>query len=141
MKDSYQAIASTGFAQIRARNVNYSKYIYLYLVYSDEKKNLFQNTKGLQYPTVGFEVFKNLKIYLPDLATQQQIVDYCDANQKIIDSLEAKIKANKELAKTYLASVLGLQQTETNEYSASAENFTDSEVSPEIENPAKKQKQ
>jgi len=141
MKDSYQAIASTGFAQIRARNVNYSKYIYLYLVYSDEKKNLFQNTKGLQYPTVGFEVFKNLKIYLPDLATQQQIVDYCDANQKIIDSLEAKIKANKELAKTYLASVLGLQQTETNEYSASAENLTDSEVSPEIESPAKKQKQ
>lgn len=82
-----------------------------------------------------------LEIPLPPIATQQQIVDYCDANQNIIDSLEAKIKANKELAKTYLASVLGLQQTEPHEYSASAENLTDSEVSPEIESPAKKQKQ
>jgi restriction endonuclease S subunit len=82
-----------------------------------------------------------LEIPLPPLATQQQIVDYCDANQKIIDLLESEIKANKELAKNYLASVLGLQQTDPNEYSASAENLTDSEVSPEIESPAKKQKQ
>ena len=82
-----------------------------------------------------------IQIPLPPLAIQQQIVDYCDDNQKTIDSLEAKIKANKELAKTYLASVLGLQQTEPHEYSASAENVTDSEVSPEIESPAKKQKQ
>jgi hypothetical protein len=37
--------------------------------------------------------------------------------------------------------VLGLQQTEPHEYSASAENLTDSDVSPEIESPAKKQKQ
>jgi type I restriction-modification system DNA methylase subunit/restriction endonuclease S subunit len=103
---------------------------------------------------IDFKSFFNIQIPLPDLAIQQQIVDYCDDNQKTIDSLEAKIKANKELAKTYLASVLGLQQTEPHEYSASAENLTDSDVSPEIEaeveteaeaeeytSPAKKQKQ
>jgi restriction endonuclease S subunit len=116
------------------------KYVFYYLTY-----NKTELAKKAHFTTnIGHISMNDLKSYnlkIPPLTIQQQIVDYCDANQKIIDLLEAEIKANKELSKNYLASVLGLQQTDPNEYSASAENLTDSEVSPEIESPAKKQKQ
>jgi type I restriction enzyme S subunit len=116
-----------------------TKYIYYYLF--NNITIIEAGFVGANHKNITKEYVSKILILLPDLATQQQIVDYCDANQKIIDLLESEIKANKELSKNYLASALGLQQTDPNEYSASAENLTDSEVSPEIESPAKKQKQ
>jgi len=47
--------------------------------------------------------FYNLKIPIPSLERQQEIVDYCEANDALIASLEAEIERNKQQANQFLA--------------------------------------
>jgi Type I restriction modification DNA specificity domain. len=69
------------------------KYVYYYL----KTINFTILKSGCAHPKLNSNVLKSIKIPLPDLATQQQIVDYCDDNQNLIEQLEQNIKINEEL--------------------------------------------
>ena len=104
-------IASTGFAQIRVKDSNeiLSKYLY-YIITSDYITNdLINKAKGAQYPAVSFDDFENLKIPIPSLERQQEIVNYCKNNDKLIKKLEQEIETNKEHATLFIKSIVKIQ--------------------------------
>jgi restriction endonuclease S subunit len=100
-KCSYSSLMYRLIPKIRLNLKFYYYYLNLYLS-EIEKYN-----KGLANKVLDKEKLMVLfKIPLPDLATQQQIVDYCDANQNLIEHLEQNIKINEELSKNFLEQIL-----------------------------------
>ena len=50
-----------------------------------------------------------LKIHIPSLERQQEIVNYCKNNDKLIKKLEQEIETNKEQAKLFIKSIVKIQ--------------------------------
>lgn len=101
-------IASTGFAQIRVKDINIvlPRYIYYLLVTKKYSDILVSKAKGVQYPAVSFTVFEKLKLVIPSLEEQKEIVDYCESNNKIIEMLKKEIEQNNILANEFISSII-----------------------------------
>lgn len=80
-KEIPNAVYSTGFAVLRSKNekVLMNKYLYLIFMNLDELMNqiIDRMPKG-QYPSINKSDIEGLKIPLPPLSIQQQIVKECD---------------------------------------------------------------
>ena len=106
--DIQNGIASTGFADIRVKepNTTLSKYLY-YIMTSDYVSNdLISKAKGAQYPALSFDDFKNIKISIPSLKRQKEIVEYCEYNDNLIKQLEKEIENNKKQAQQFITSIV-----------------------------------
>jgi restriction endonuclease S subunit len=76
--DIQNGIASTGFADIRVKEPNtiLSKYLY-YIMTSDYiSEDLISKAKGAQYPAVSFDDFETIKIPVPSIEHQKEIIEY-----------------------------------------------------------------
>ena len=102
--DIENCIASTGFAQIRVKesHILLSNYLYLIITCEYISEELVSKAKGAQYPAVSFDEFENLKIPIPSLERQQEIVDYCQSNYKLIQQLEKYIELNKQQSQQFI---------------------------------------
>ena len=106
--DIQNGIASTGFADIRVKEPNtiLSKYLY-YIMTSDYiSDDLISKAKGAQYPTVSFDDFETIKIPIPSLERQQEIVAYCESNDALIRQLEMEIENNKKQAQLFIDGIV-----------------------------------
>jgi len=106
--DIQNGIASTGFADIRVteQNTILSKYLY-YIMTSDYiSDDLISKAKGAQYPAVSFDDFETIKIHIPSLERQQEIVEYCEYNDTLIKQLEKEIENNKKQAHQFMSSIV-----------------------------------
>ena len=120
--DIQNGIASTGFADIRVKEPNtiLSKYLY-YIMTSDYiSDDLISKAKGAQYPAVSFDDFETIKIPVPSLERQTEIVEYCEFNDTLIKQLEKEIENNKKQAQQFITGIVKAQvkkdveeQTET----------------------------
>jgi type I restriction enzyme M protein len=109
--DIQNGVASTGFADIRVKEPNtiLSKYLY-YIMTSDYiSDDLISKAKGAQYPTVSFNDFKTIKIPIPSLERQKEIVEYCEYNDTLIKQLEKEIENNKKQAQQFITSIVKSQ--------------------------------
>lgn len=109
-------IASTGFADIRVKEPNtiLSKYLY-YIMTSDYISDyLIRKAKGAQYPAVSFDDFETIKIPIPSLEIQKEIVEYCEKNEKLIQQLEQEIENNKKEAEKFMKNVIKLKKRRNN---------------------------
>jgi type I restriction-modification system DNA methylase subunit/restriction endonuclease S subunit len=109
--DIQNGIASTGFADIRVKEPNtiLSKYLY-YIMTSDYiSDDLISKAKGAQYPTVSFDDFETIKIPIPSLERQQEIVAYCESNDALIRQLEVEIENNKSQAQKFIDGIVKSQ--------------------------------
>jgi len=61
---------------------------------------------GVGIPRINKEKFYNIQIPVPSLEIQNQIVEYCDKNNYIINLLEKEIENNKKLGSDYIKSIL-----------------------------------
>ena len=59
----------------------FSKYIYYYLCHIDAKDLILNDS----YPSIRQEELEQIKVYLPDLSTQQEIVNQIEQEEKIIE--------------------------------------------------------
>jgi type I restriction-modification system DNA methylase subunit len=112
--DIQNGIASTGFADIRVKEPNtiLSKYLY-YIMTSDYiSDDLISKAKGAQYPAVSFDDFETIKIPLPSLERQKEIVDYCEYNDTLIKQLETEIENNKKQAQQFITGIVKAQVKE-----------------------------
>ena len=113
--DIQNGIASTGFADIRVKEPNtiLSKYLY-YIMTSDYiSDDLISKAKGAQYPAVSFDDFETIKIPVPSLERQKEIVEYCEYNDTLIKQLEKEIENNKNKAQQFITGIVKAQvQTE-----------------------------
>ena len=81
------------------------KYLYYYL--QNEQLNI---QKLAKYSTnlghIDMNKFKEFKIPIPSLERQQEIVEYCEYNDKLIKQLEKEIENNKNQAKLFINSIV-----------------------------------
>jgi type I restriction-modification system DNA methylase subunit len=133
--DIQNGIASTGFADIRVKEPNtiLSKYLY-YIMTSDYISNdLISKAKGAQYPAVSFDDFETIKIPVPSLERQKEIVEYCEYNDTLIKQLEKEIENNKKQAHQFITGIVKAQvQTEEQTDTSSVNTEPIDEVQNEI---------
>jgi type I restriction-modification system DNA methylase subunit/restriction endonuclease S subunit len=106
--DINNGIASTGFADIRVKEQNtiLSKYLY-YIMTSDYiTDDLISKAKGAQYPAVSFDDFETIKISIPSLEKQKEIIEYCENNDTLIKQLEKEIENNKKQAQLFMSDII-----------------------------------
>ena len=108
--DNYIIIGNGGNANIHYQN-NFScsshcyvlkgtKYIYYYLI--NNINMLEDGFKGATIHNISKEYIKNIKIPIPSLEKQKEIVEYLDFNNNLIDNLNKEIENNKNQAKLFL---------------------------------------
>ena len=115
--DIQNGIASTGFADIRVKEPKtiLSKYLY-YIMTSDYiTDDLISKAKGAQYPAVSFDDFETIKIPIPSLERQQEIVEYCENNDTLIKQLEKEIENNKKQAQLFMSGIVKAKVQDNNE--------------------------
>jgi type I restriction enzyme S subunit len=67
---------------------------------------VISNSDGVSYPSITSTELVKIKILLPPLSEQQQIVTYLDQKTKEIDDLIASEKKRIELMKEYRQSLI-----------------------------------
>ena len=109
--DIKNGIASTGFADIRVKepNIILSKYLYYIMTSNYISEDLISKAKGAQYPAVSFDDFKTIKIPIPSIERQKEIVEYCEYNDTLIKQLEKEIKNNKKQAQQFITGIVKAQ--------------------------------
>jgi type I restriction-modification system DNA methylase subunit len=92
------------FAFIENKQLLNKMYLYYYLKSIEE--HLISLGKGTAQPCISMEKLKSLKIPIPSLEKQQEIVAYCDYNCNLIKQLENEIEHNKELAEQFIKDIV-----------------------------------
>lgn len=85
--------------RIEFENDTLLTYVYYYLHTIDFQ--LFRT--GSTYPKLSGSSLKSIKIHIPSLERQHEIVDYCDQNHALIQKLEQEIERNQEMAKQFMS--------------------------------------
>jgi type I restriction-modification system DNA methylase subunit len=83
------------------------KYMFYYL--QSIQPELLSIAKGTAQLGINQENFYKLKIQVPTLERQREIVEYCEYNDSIIKQLEKEIKNNKKQAKQFITSIVKAQ--------------------------------
>jgi restriction endonuclease S subunit len=80
------------------------KYIYYYLL---EKQEYIEENyqKGCANKSLDIEEFNLMKIPIPSIEIQEDIIEYCDNNIKIIENLNKTIEGNKKIIKDIMNSI------------------------------------
>jgi type I restriction-modification system DNA methylase subunit len=80
------------------------KYIYYYLL---EKQEYIEENyqKGCANKSLDIEEFNLMKIPIPSIEVQEDIIEYCDNNLKIIENLNKTIEGNKKIIKDIITSI------------------------------------
>lgn len=89
------------YALIPKKDYNYD-YLYQYLKFmKNDIMDLAHYTTGLGCIKKGD--IENIKIPIPSLERQKEIVDYCEKNDTLIQQLEQEIERNQEMAKQFMS--------------------------------------
>ena len=102
------------------------KYMFYYLQLIQPE--LLSIAKGTAQLGINQENFYKLRIPIPSLERQKEIVDYCEYNDTLIKQLEKEIENNKRLAQQFITGIVTAQvQTEeqSNTSSEHIDNFQD----------------
>jgi restriction endonuclease S subunit len=72
-----------------------------------EKQNYIEDNyqKGCANKSLDVEEFNLMKILIPSLEIQEEIINYCDNNLKIIENLNKTIEGNKKINKDIMTSI------------------------------------
>jgi len=99
------------------------KYMFYYL--QTIQPELLSIAKGTAQLGINQENFYKLKIPIPSLEKQKEIVAYCDYNTNLIKQLENEIENNKELAQQFIKGIIKTvtkNELETNDETDDEEN-------------------
>ena len=104
-------------------------YTYYYLQTIDFQK--FRT--GSAHPKLSGSSLKSIKIHIPSLERQKEIVEYCEYNDTLIKQLEKEIENNKKQAQQFIAGIVKAQvQTEEHDDTSSVNTEPIDEVQNEI---------
>ena len=97
-------VASTGYAQIRARHS--SMYLYQYLNTQRFVNKVLVRCTGSSYPAINSTDLAKIQVILPPLPEQKQIVKVLEVWDEAIEKLERKIKIKKNIKKGLMQRLL-----------------------------------
>jgi len=103
---------------VRINIVNKNEILQKYLVYDihyNQQEELKTKTNGVAIPKLSIERLMTLKIPIPPLERQKEIVEYCEFNDTLIKQLEKEIENNKKQAQLFITSIVKTQFKEQDE--------------------------
>ena len=87
------------------------KYIGYYLLHN--QSIIYSCARGTAQKNLEMDIFKSIKIPIPSLERQNEIVEYCEYNDTLIKQLEKEIENNKKQAQQFITGIVKAQvQTE-----------------------------
>lgn len=92
------AVCSTGFAVLRARESSCSRFIYYLVSGKNFVDHLSLVAKGSAYPAVDTKDFEKAKILVPDLPTQNRIADILSTYDDLIENNNRRITLLEQAA-------------------------------------------
>jgi len=94
---------------IKSKNeiIMINEYLWYYLDYN--KEQVFKCGRGTAQKAIDMNKFKTIKIPIPSLERQKEIVEYCEYNETLIKQLEKEIENNKKQAQQFIKSILKVQ--------------------------------
>jgi type I restriction enzyme S subunit len=95
------------FAFIENKQLINKMYLYYYLKSIEE--HLISLGKGTAQPCINMDKLKSIKIPVPSLERQKEIVEYCEYNDILIKQLEKEIENNKKQAQQFISSIVKKQ--------------------------------
>lgn len=78
---------------------------YLYYVLKGLQSKIYKKQTGTAQPHVYSKDIQDLKISLPSLERQQEIAEYCEFNDKLINELYREIENNKIQAQRFIKTI------------------------------------
>jgi type I restriction enzyme S subunit len=79
---------------------------YMFYTLQSIQSQLLSIAKGTAQLGINQENFYKLKIPIPSLARQKEIVDYCEFNDTLIQQLEKEIEQNKKQANLFISGIV-----------------------------------
>jgi type I restriction enzyme, S subunit len=83
------------------------KYIGYYLLHN--QSIIYNCARGTAQKNLEMDIFKSIKIPIPSLERQQEIMEYCEYNDRVIQQLEKEIENNKRLAQQFIRGIVKVQ--------------------------------
>ena len=103
-------LTDNGFSLKSKQEDIMTKYIYYLLSHKDYLTNLY---RGAAQKVISKTSLKLIKIPIPSLERQKEIVEYCENNDTLIKQLEKEIENNKKQAQQFITGIVKAQvQTE-----------------------------
>jgi hypothetical protein len=81
---------------------------YMFYALQSIQQELLNIAQGTAQLGINQQNFYKLKIPIPSIERQQQIVEYCEFNDELIQQLKKEIEQNKKQAKLFLAGAVSL---------------------------------
>ena len=96
-------LTDNGFSLKSKQKDIITKYIYYLLSHKDYLSNLY---KGSAQKVISKTNLKSIKIPIPSIERQQEIVEYCECGDTLIKQLEKEIENNKKQAQQFITDIL-----------------------------------
>lgn len=87
-----------------------NEYLWYYL--DNNKEQVFKCGRGTAQKAIDIDEFKSIKIPIPPLERQKEIVEYCEYNDTLIKQLEKEIENNKKQAQQFITGIVKAQVKE-----------------------------
>ena len=88
----------------KANTLELTKYVYYYL--RNNLNNIEKYFKGSNQKSIEDEDLQKIKIPIPSMERQKEIVEYLDYNNNVINNLEKEIEFNKKKADEFFKQIL-----------------------------------
>ena len=95
--------------KINAKTGICQKYIYYWYVSCNIGEKVLDLAQGTAQPNISTNDIAKIKIPIPSLERQQEIVEYCEYNDTLIKQLEKEIENNKKQAQQFIRSIVKSQ--------------------------------
>ncbi len=104
-----------------------NEYLWYYL--DNNKEQVFKCGRGTAQKAIDIDEFKSIKIPIPSLEHQNEIVEYCEYNDTLIKQLEKEIENNKKISHKFINYIIKPQLLEEETFinSVNNENIHDSQ--------------
>jgi type I restriction enzyme S subunit len=106
--------------RIEFENDTLLSYTYYYLQTIDFQK--FRT--GSAHPKLSGSSLKSIKIHIPSLERQKEIVEYCEYNDTLVKQLEKEIENNKKQAQQFITGIVKAQVKEDMEEQTETSSIT-----------------
>jgi type I restriction enzyme S subunit len=95
--------------KINAKTGICQKYIYYWYVCCNIDETVLDLAQGTAQPNISTNDIANIKIPIPSLERQKEIVEYCEYNDTLIKQLEKEIENNKKQAQQFITGIVKAQ--------------------------------
>ena len=79
---------------------------YLFYFLKSSQNDIYKFQTGSAQPHVYSKDLEKIKISIPPIEKQKEIIEYCNSNNKLIEQLEKLIEKNKNIAKNFISQII-----------------------------------